>query len=83
MVFSFLESLKIGRRLQCGLFFVCSLLSPKTDISIQKRALPTVTERKFLWLGGTTIESMTPEINLSQYAKVVLRDKELYLIPDG
>ena len=31
----------------------------------------SVTERKFLWLGGTTADSMTPEINLSQYTRTV------------
>ena len=30
-----------------------------------------VTERKFLWLGGTTIDSMTPEINNFQYAREI------------
>ena len=31
----------------------------------------SITERKFLWLGVTTTDSMTPEINLSQYARIV------------
>ena len=30
-----------------------------------------VTERNFLWLGGTTTNSMTPKIILSQYARTV------------
>ena len=30
-----------------------------------------VTERNFLWLGGTTANNMTPEINPFQYARVV------------
>ena len=28
-------------------------------------------ERKFLWLGGTTTYSTTPEINISQYEREV------------
>ena len=31
----------------------------------------TVMERKFLWLGGTTIDSMTLEINPFQYARSI------------
>ena len=27
-----------------------------------------VTERNFIWIGGTTIDWMTPEINSFQYA---------------
>ena len=32
-----------------------------------------VTKRKFLWLGGTTVDSMTPEINISQYSRIVIK----------
>ena len=32
-----------------------------------------VTERNLLWLGGTTTESMTPKINLSQYARALIK----------
>ena len=28
-------------------------------------------ERNFIWLGATTTDSMTPEINLSQYTRAV------------
>ena len=48
MVFSFLKSLKIGRRFQCGLFFLCSLLIPKKDKSIvgaRKRAKESAQRR--------------------------------------
>ena len=38
LVLSILESLKEGRRLQWGLFFVGSLLCPKKDKSIHRRA---------------------------------------------
>ena len=31
----------------------------------------SVMERKFLWLRGTTTNNMKPEINLSQYVRIV------------
>ena len=34
-------------------------------------ALFAVVERKFLWLGGTTTDNMTPKMNLSQYAREI------------
>ena len=48
--------------------------APKPQIktrNIPSRDANSVTERKFLWLGGTTTDSMTPEINLSQYTREV------------
>ena len=46
-----------------------------------------VMERKLLWLGGTTTDSLTPEINLSQYVgetkHLRLRDIESYLVPES
>ena len=41
MVLSLLESLKARRRLQWGLFFIGSLLCPKKDKSIHRRARPS------------------------------------------
>ena len=41
MVLSILESLKAWRRLQWGLFFIGSLLWPKKDKSIHRRARPS------------------------------------------
>ena len=41
MVLSILESLKVGRRLQWGICFVCSLVCPKKDKSIHRRARPS------------------------------------------
>ena len=40
-VLSFLESLKAWRRLQWGIFFIGSLLYPKKDKSIHRRARPS------------------------------------------
>ena len=35
------------------------------------RMFLSVTERNFLWLGGTTTDSMTPEIDPFHYARVI------------
>ena len=47
----------------------------------------SVTERKFLWTGGTTTDYMTPEINTFQYAREInasnTKGYEAYLIPNG
>ena len=41
MVLSILESLKAWRRLQWGIFFIGSLMCPKKDKSIHRRAFPS------------------------------------------
>ena len=41
MVLSILESLKARRRIQWGIFFIGSILCPKKDKSIHRRAFPS------------------------------------------
>ena len=45
----------------------------KTTRTLPNEVANSVTERNFLWLGGTKTDSMTPEINISQYARIVTK----------
>ena len=51
------------------------------------RIMGFVKKRNFIWLGGTAIDSMTPEINLFQYAREIklsnTKGYESYLVLDG
>ena len=61
--------------------------SPHNEEADKLDKVVFVMERNFLWLGGTTTNSLTTKINISQYARetkhLTLRDIESYLVSDG
>ena len=65
----------------------CAPKPQRKTRNVPSEVTNSIMERNFLWLGGTTTNNLTPEINLSRYARetkhLTLRDTESYLVPNG
>ena len=62
-------------------------LNPKEKQRTSPAESPILLQREIPMAWGTTIDSLTPEINPFQYARetkyLTLKDHDSYLIPDG
>ena len=67
-------------------WFIAALL-PHIRVPRMQQKLHTLLRREIPMAMGTTTDSQTPEINISQYAIEIkfltLKDRTSYLIPDG